>query len=266
MLTDTHAHLASNQFRNDLEDIIQRAEDAGVSKIICIGTNLEDCLRAVEIANTYDSVYAAVGIHPCEADTVGTSDAYLDQLRSLAKDPKVVAIGEIGLDFYHPAPEGYTEATWETQQNRVLQEQLHLANELQLNTVLHSRNSFDKLKTQVEPWNGKVRGVFHCFTGSAEEAKSLYAGGHLVSFTGIVTFKNAADLQACLSGLELNEFMLETDCPYLAPIPYRGKRNEPSYVRHTAEFVANLKKVSLEQLASITSCTADQFFVKQLNQ
>lgn len=265
MFTDTHAHLASAQFRNELPEIIRRAEEAGVTKIICIGTNLADCRRVIEIAETYPIVYGAVGIHPCDVDSVEQDVTYLDQLRELAQHPKVVAIGEIGLDFYHPAPEGYTNESWELLQNRVLQEQVALAEELGLNVVLHSRNSIEKLKAQMDPWEGKVRGVYHCFTGSAEEAKALIAQGHLVSFTGIVTFKNASDLQNCIRELDIYDFMLETDCPYLSPIPYRGKRNEPAYVRHTAEFVAQLKGVGIQTLAEVSSHTANKFFAKQLN-
>lgn len=262
MLTDSHAHLASRQFTQDLPDIVNRAREAGVSRIICIGTTLEDARRVLEIADTYDEVYAAVGIHPCDADTV--SDAsFVDELRTLAQHPKVVAIGEIGLDFYHQPPEGFTLESWKAHQAFVLEKQLELAAELKLNTVLHSRDSFADLASQVLPWSGKLRGVFHCYTGSYEEARPLLEQGHLVSFTGIVTFKNGLLIQETAKAVPADGFMLETDCPYLAPMPFRGKRNEPALVRHTAEFVAALRGVSLEQLAEQTTQTAANFFMKR---
>jgi TatD DNase family protein len=259
MLTDTHAHLASKQFADDLPDIVTRARGAGVTRIICIGTTLEDAPRALEIADTYEGVFATVGVHPCDADTVKDA-SFVDQLRTLAQHPKVVGIGEIGLDYYHKPPEGFTLEDWKKHQAFVLERQLELAAELGLNVALHNRESFDDLVAQVLPWSGKLRGVFHCFTGTAEQALPLVEKGHLVSFTGIVTFKNGQVTQQCARAVPHDGFMLETDCPYLAPMPHRGKRNEPAHVRLTAEFVAGLRGVSLEELAGQTEATASAFF------
>ncbi|MEY4485182.1 MAG: hypothetical protein RL693_2634 [Verrucomicrobiota bacterium] len=259
MLTDTHAHLASKQFVHDLPDIVTRAREAGISRIICIGTTLEDARRVLEIADTYPEVEATVGIHPCDADTV-EGDAFIEELRELAQHPKVVGIGEIGLDYYHQPPEGFTLESWKAQQAHVLGLQLGLAAELGLNVVLHNRDSFADLTAQVLPWSGKLRGVFHCFTGTGERALPLIEQGHLVSFTGIVTFKNGQIIQDCAKAMPDHGFMLETDCPYLSPVPYRGQRNEPSHVRKTAEFVAQLRGVSLETLADQTGETAKLFF------
>ena len=259
MLTDTHAHLASKQFTGDLPEIIARAREAGVSRLICIATTLEDAKRVLEIADTYEEVFATVGIHPCDADTVKDA-TFVEELRQLAKHPKVVGIGEIGLDYYHQPPEGFTLEEWKAHQAFVLRHQLELAAELKLNVVLHNRESFDDLVEQVLPWSGKLRGVFHCFTGTAEQALPLIAKGHLVSFTGIVTFKNGQTIQDCAKAVPDDGFMLETDCPYLAPMPFRGKRNESSYVAKTATFVAELRGVSLEKLAAQTSSTAREFF------
>src|SRR5262245_31578517 len=189
MLTDTHAHLASKQLASDLPEVIARAKAAGVARIINIGTTLEDARRVLEIADANEGVFATVGIHPCDADTV-KDDSFVAELRNLAKHPKVVGIGEIGLDYYHPPPDGFTLEEWKKRQAFVLERQLALAAELGLNVVLHNRDSFDDLVAQVLPWSGKLRGVFHCFTGTGEQALPLIEKGHLVSFTGIVTFKN----------------------------------------------------------------------------
>lgn len=259
MLTDSHAHLASKQFTNEVADIVARARESGVSRIICIGTTLEDAPQVLEIADAYEEVWATVGIHPCDADTVKDA-SFVDELRKLARHPKVVGIGEIGLDYYHQPPEGFSLADWKDHQAFVLERQLELAAELGLNVVLHNRESFEDLVAQVLPWSGKLRGVFHCFTGTGEQALPLIAKGHLVSFTGIVTFKNGQITQECARAVPDGGFMLETDCPYLAPIPHRGKRNEPAHVRHTAEFIAGLRGCTLEALAEQTSATAREFF------
>ena len=262
MLTDTHAHLASKQFTSDLPDIIARAREAGVTRIICIGTTLEDARRVLEIADTYEEVFATVGIHPCDADTVmRDGDAsFIAKLREMAQHPKVVGIGEVGLDYFHAPPEGFSLEQWKAHQAAVLRAQLELAAELKLNVVLHNRESFADLCAQVLPFSERLRAVFHCFTGTIEDAKPLLERGHLVSFTGIVTFKNGQIIQETARAVPDNGFMLETDCPYLAPMPHRGKRNEPAYVRQTAEFVAQLRGTSLETLAEQTGTTARAFF------
>jgi TatD DNase family protein len=260
MLTDSHAHLASPQFLNDLPAVVERAREAGVGRIICISTTLEDALRVLEIAELYPEVEATVGIHPCDADSVAEDDTFVAKLRELARHPKVVAIGEVGLDYFHQPPEGFTLESWKARQAFVLERQLELAAELGLNVVLHNRESFVDLVQQVLPWSGRLRGVFHCFTGAAEDALPLIEQGHLVSFTGIVTFKNGQVIQDCARRVPLHGFMLETDCPYLAPMPFRGKRNEPAYASHTASFVASLRGLDVEEVAAATSVTAQGFF------
>ncbi|HSJ02069.1 MAG: TatD family hydrolase [Verrucomicrobium sp.] len=261
MLTDSHAHLASKQFTSDLPEIIDRARAAGVERIVCISTTLEDARRVLQIADTYPEVDATVGIHPCDADTVQDQDAsFITELREFASHPKVVGIGEVGLDYYHQPPEGFTLDSWKSHQAFVLERQLELAAELKLNVVLHNRESFDDLVAQVLPWSDRLRGVFHCFTGGPEQALPLIQRGHLVSFTGIVTFKNGQIIQDCARAVPLNGFMLETDCPYLAPMPYRGKRNEPAYVANTADFVASLRGISKADLTQATGKTAQTFF------
>jgi TatD DNase family protein len=259
MLTDTHAHLASKQFAGDLPDVIARARDAGITRIICVGTTLEDAPRVIGIAEANEGVFATVGVHPCDADSVGDG-SFISELRALASHPKVVGIGEIGLDYFHQPPGRFTLETWKTHQAFVLKLQLELAADLGLNVVLHNRESFADLCAQVLPFSGRLRGVFHCFTGSIADAQPLIERGHLVSFTGIVTFKNGQLIQETARAVPDGSFMLETDCPYLAPMPHRGQRNEPAYVAHTAAFVAGLRGVSAGEIARMTGETADNFF------
>ncbi|HEY2572491.1 MAG TPA: TatD family hydrolase [Verrucomicrobiaceae bacterium] len=261
MLIDTHAHLASKQFAHDLPEVLSRAREAGVERIICIGTTLEDAPRVLEIASEHEEVFATVGVHPCDADTVH-DHSFVDELRKLAAHPKVVALGEIGLDYFHAPPDGFDAASWKAKQAQILGAQLKLAADLGLNVVLHNRESFADLVAQVLPFSDRLRAVFHCFTGTFEEAASLLQRGHLVSFTGIVTFKNGQVVQETVRSLPSDGFILGTDCPYLAPMPHRGKRNEPAHVGLTADFVANLRGISREELARQTGATAQAFFRK----
>jgi TatD DNase family protein len=260
MLTDTHAHLASTQFTDEVPALVARAREAGVTRIICVGTTLEDAPRVLKIAEAHDEVFATVGVHPCDADTVQNA-SFMEELRRFAQHPKVVGIGEIGLDYYHKPPEAFTLEQWKAQQAMVLGAQLELAAELGLNVVLHNRESLADLAAQVLPFSDRLRAVFHCFTGSPADAMPLIERGHLVSFTGNVTYKKAQEIQETARTLPEDAFMLETDCPYLAPMPNRGKRNEPAYVAHTAAFIAELRGTSVETVAQRTSETALKFFV-----
>ena len=262
MLIDTHCHIASRQFDNDRETVLQRAREAGVQRIIAPATDLEDCAALSAICNQHDDVFMAAGIHPCDAHTVG-GDEWLGKLRVFARQPKVAAIGEIGLDYYHAPPDGFDAASWRAHQGFVLRAQLELAVELGLNVILHNRESWDDLVAQVSPFNGRLRAVFHCYTGTMEQARPLLDAGHLVSFTGIVTFKSAAVIQQTVREMPEEAFMLETDSPYLAPVPHRGKRCEPSYVADTARAVAELRGVSLDHVAGVTGRTACDFFRMQ---
>ena len=178
----------------------------------------------------------------------------------MAARPEVVAIGELGLDFFHPPPEGYTHETWSVQQHRVVTPQLDLAAELGMNVIVHTRNSHAEMLAVIRPYTGRLRAVFHCFTGTADEAAELADLGHLVSFTGNVTYKKAPIIQDTAQKVPAGTFMLETDSPFLAPEPHRGKRCEPAFVADTARFVASLRGESLESLAAHTSATARSFF------
>jgi TatD DNase family protein len=258
MLIDTHAHLDYTDFDPDRAEVIARATEAGVTEIISIGTRIDSSTRAVELAENFPNIWATVGIHPCDADHA--PDDAIDRLRALAQSRRVVAIGEIGLD-YHRLPEDPTEAEANKRRQAALfRRQLELAVELGLNAVIHQRDSWEDTLQIMAEFTGKVRGVFHCFGGTLEQAQEVIALGHLVSFTGIVTFKNAKQVQETARQIDPRHFMLETDCPYLAPAPDRGKRCEPAHTRRVAEFLAELRGVSLVTLANRTTENARQFF------
>lgn len=260
MLIDTHCHLASAKFAEDeLDAIVERSITAGVTRMIAIGTTLEDSRINIALAERYEGVFAAAGIHPTDVLELPAGDTWVSELREMMAHPKVVAIGEIGLDYFHPPARGSVESYYE-RQAEVFAQQMELAAELGYNVVVHQRESYGDTVAAVQPFNGRLRAVFHCFTGSAEQAAALIANGHLVSFTGIATFKNAADVQECAKAVPSGTYMLETDAPYLSPVPYRGKRCEPAFTRNTAEHIALLRGTSLDAIAAETSETAEAFF------
>ena len=258
MLIDTHAHLDYTDYDADRAEVIARATDAGVTEIISIGTRLDSSARAVELAENFPNIWATVGIHPSEVDEA--PDDAVDHLRRLAQSTRVVALGEIGLDYHHlPEDPAAIEAN-KKRQAALFRQQLHLAGELNLNAVIHQRDSWEDTLAILREFTGRVRGVFHCFGGTLEQAQEVIALGHLVSFTGIVTFKNARQVQATAQNVAFDQFMVETDCPYLAPAPDRGKRCEPAHTRRVAEQIAQLRSVPLEEVAARTTETARGFF------
>ena len=263
MLTDSHCHLASGNFSSDLDQVIERSATAKVSRMVTISTDLEDSSKCIEIAKNNDSVSAAVGIHPCSVTEINNDD-WIEEIRNIAEKESVAAIGEIGLDYFHPAPSGWTEKSYRDLQGDFFHSQLELAADLGLNVVIHHRDRGDEcwedINKIIDPFHGKLRAVFHCFSSSWESAKPLIEQGHLISFTGIVTFKNASEIQECAKSCPVNSFMVETDAPYLAPVPFRGKRCEPSHAMTTAQFIANLRETSIENISEKTSETADLFF------
>jgi TatD DNase family protein len=266
MLIDTHCHLASRKFDPDRDAVITRAINSGVTHMIAIGCDLEDSRISLTLAQSHDEIHATVGIHPCYVTDIESED-WLDQLRQLAGRPRVAAIGEIGLDYYHPAPDGYSEEAYRTLQQEILTQQLELAAELELNVVIHQRDRdtenlpcWQDLQRIIAPFQGRLRAVFHCFIHSAAEAKKVLDQQHLISFTGVATYKNAKDVQATAAEVPAGQFMLETDSPYLTPVPHRGKRCEPANTRDIAQHIADLRKQSLESLAEETTATANQFF------
>jgi TatD DNase family protein len=262
---DTHAHLDYSDYAEDLPEIIQRAQAAGIAKIISIGTSLESSERAIRLAEKYAGVYAAVGWHPTEA--LKAPDDLRPALRELAKHPKVVAIGETGLDYHHlpsqkPEFTAADDTRYKEKQGEIFRQQLEVAVEFSLNCVIHQRTAWDDIIAQMRPFMGKTRGVFHCFGESVERMRQVFEIGSLVSFTGIVTFKNAQNVRDAVAAAQLGQFMLETDCPYLAPVPYRGKRCEPAYVKEISGTVAQIRNCSLDDLSAATCRTANEFFSK----
>jgi TatD DNase family protein len=258
MLIDTHAHLDYTDYDPDRAAVISRATEAGVTEIISIGTRIDSSTRAVELAENFPNIWATVGVHPCEADEA--PDDAVERLSTLAQSRRVVAIGEIGLD-YHRLPEDPAKVEENKRcQAGIFRAQLELAAALHLNAVIHQRDSWDDTLAILREFTGRVRGVFHCFGGTLEQAREVIALGHLVSFTGIVTFKNARQVQATAQDVAFDQFMVETDCPYLAPAPDRGKRCEPAHTRRVAEHIAQLRGVALEKIAERTTETAREFF------
>jgi TatD DNase family protein len=262
---DTHAHLDDPDFKNDFQQVLERARAAGITRIISVGTDLESSRRVIALAERYDSIFAVVGWHPSLAPEA--PDDLRPFLVGLAKHSKVVAFGETGLD-YHWLPSrkaGGTAADDERHKQRqadLFRQHLEVAAETGLNVVVHQREAFDDTLAELRPFADRVHGVFHCFSESAECLRRVLEVGSVVSFTGIVTFKNAAAVRDTLVAAPLDRFMLETDCPYLAPVPYRGKRCEPAYVKEIAEVVVQLKGCSLEELGEATRKTAENFFGK----
>lgn len=267
---DTHAHLDYPDFAGDFPQLLERARLAGISKIISIGTNLESSRRAIQLAEQHENVFAVAGWHP--NDALEAPDDIRPILRDLVKHPKVVAIGETGLDYYRlPSKSGGTtedDARLKKKQAAVFQQQLEVAAESGLNCVIHQRDlagethSFEAILEQMRPFVGKVRGVFHCFAGTPEAMRRVLEVNSIVSFTGILTFKNGQNVRETLAATPMGKFMFETDCPFLAPLPYRGKRNEPAYVKEISEVAAQVKNCSLEELSQATCSTAHEFFPK----
>lgn len=262
---DTHAHLDYSDFSSELEQVVQRANDNGIYRIVTIGTDFASSERAIAISERFPEVFAAVGWHPTNADDA--PEDLRPKLLKLANHPKVVAIGETGLDYYRmPSQQtGASEAEdlrYKAKQSQVFQQQLEVAAELGLNCVIHQRSSFEDTLSHMKPFAGRVSGVFHCFVDDSERMRRVLSAGSMVSFTGIITFKNAQVIRDTAAAVPAGKFMLETDCPYLAPTPYRGKRGEPAYVKYVAETVAQIRNCSLQDLSDMTCGTAREFFPK----
>ena len=263
MLTDSHCHLASHRFSpEEIPDILARARAAEVTRMITLATSLDDLPANLTLAEN-SAIHACIGIHPC--DVHHAPDDAATQLTAFAADPRVCAIGETGLDYYHPAPDGLDEEIFRTRQRLFLRQHFELATASRLNVVIHTRDreghaSFEDALAIYDDYRSSVRAVFHCFIGPWENAKRVLDLGGLVSFGGVATFKTANQVRETARLCPAGYFMIETDSPYLAPEPHRGKRNEPSFVRMTAERLATLRGESLEALALHTGKTAAAFF------
>jgi len=262
---DTHAHLDFPDFAGDLTPVIERAETAGIARIISIGTDLESSRRAIQLSEQFPNVFAAVGWHPTHV--LEAPEDLRPALRELAGHPKVVAIGETGFD-YHRLPSQKPKGTvaedesYKRKQAQIFQQQLEIAAECGLNCVVHQRDALEDTIAMMQKFAGRTCGVFHCFANDPPAMERITAMGSLVSFTGILTFKNAQNVRDTLAATPMDNFMLETDCPYLAPLPYRGKRCEPGYVKEISETAAKVKGCTLEELSAATCATARRFFPK----
>ena len=275
-LIDTHCHLDFPEFADDLDAVIKRAVAAGVDRIITIGTSLGSSRAGIELANRYPNIYATVGLHPTSIRE--NTPEFIEELKELAQHPKVVAIGECGLDFYR-LPEDDRPDIVETAfgsitlsgieselridslkaaQAAAFEQQLELAAELEKPVVIHQRDSWNETLDILKQYS--VKAVLHCFTGGVAELTEVLALGHHVSFTGITTFKNSADVRAAARVAPADRVMVETDAPYLAPVPNRGKRCEPAYVALTTEAIAKERGVSFESFARTTTANAERFF------
>ena len=245
MLIDSHAHLDDLRYDTDRDNVLQRAEAAGIEAIVTIGCDLATSQAAVALAQAHPNIFATIGVHPHEAKEI--EEGWYESFRSLARHQKVVAYGEIGLDYH------YDHSPREIQRQR-FREQIHLARELALPLVIHTREAQeDTVMILRDEGAVDVGGVFHCFSGDAWIAKDALDLGFYLSFSGVLTFKNATILRDIAKTVPLDRLMVETDCPYLAPVPYRGKRNEPAYVQYVAEILAEIRgNGSVESIARAT--------------
>jgi len=253
MLIDTHTHLDDARYNDDRDAMIARAREAGVEAFVTIGCDLATSQAAVAIANQHPFVYASVGVHPHEVKHI--SDGWYDEFRRLVNNKKVVAYGEIGLDYH------YNHSSPKDQRER-FREQIQLARELNLPVIIHTREAQDDTMTILkEEKASEIGGVFHCFSGDAWLAKDALDLGFHLSFSGILTFQNATMLRDIAKNTPLDRVLIETDCPYLTPVPHRGKRNEPAYVAHVAKQLAAIHpELSLEQIGQRTTENAKRLF------
>lgn len=252
MLFDTHVHLNASQFAEDEEEVIKRAQAEGVSTMVCVGFDKQTIQDAIRIAEKYDFIYASVGWHPVDAIDMQEDD--LLWMEELASHPKVVALGEMGLDYY------WDKSPKDIQKD-VFRKQIRLAKKVNLPIIIHNREATQDIVEILKEENAaEVGGIMHCFSGSIETAKECIAMNFYISFGGPVTFKNAKKPKEVVTELPLEKLLIETDCPYLTPHPYRGKRNEPAYVKLVAEQIAELKGTTYEEVAQQTTLNAKTVF------
>lgn len=250
-MLDTHCHLTDKQYENETDEIVSSFLSAGVEKAITIGYDPHSNLKALELANKYESVYCAVGIHPDDCDKYNEQE--MEQFLS-NKTNKLLAVGEIGLDYFHNKEN-------KEKQKQVFESQINLANKYKMPIVIHCRDAYgDMLEILKKYAPFEYGAVMHCYSGSWEYAKELLKLGIKFSFTGTVTYKNAKNVQEVAKNLPIDSFFFETDSPYLTPTPYRGKRNEPKYVVEVAKFIAELRGINYEELVQTTDKTANIFF------
>ena len=247
---DSHAHYDQRRFAEDQKELLASMADHGIGRIMNIGCDLESSLRSVRLAEEYDFIYAAVGSHPDDAAKV--DDVLIERYRNLARREKVMAIGEIGLDYYY-------EDVPRAKQQEAFRRQMALAAELDLPVIIHQRDAYEDALAMVDEFP-TVKGVFHCFSGSLEYAKEVVKRGYYMGFTGVITFKNARKAVEVAQWAPLDKLLIETDCPYMAPEPYRGRRCDSTMVPKMAEKIAELRGLTVEQVAKITRENAMRLF------
>jgi len=250
MLIDSHAHLEMKEFDSDRWEVIERARQAGIDCIVTVGTNLNLSRKALSIACQYENIYATVGVHPHDVSAV--CDKTFDDLKVLAEDPKVVAYGEIGLDYFR-------NLSPREKQIEMFGRQLELAAELKLPVIIHDRDAHEETLSLIKS-SGVRHGVFHCFSGDWAMARQCIDLGFYISVPGVVTFDKSKVLQEVVRQAPIDSILLETDCPYLAPVPHRGKRNEPSFIVHTAKKVAGIKGMTWEDVAQTAARNTRKLF------
>jgi TatD DNase family protein len=252
MLIDTHAHLFYPNFEDDINQIIDNAASNGVDAVIVPATDLKNCEETLKLCDRFSMIYGAVGVHP--QDSKEWNNSWVKEIESFSKHPKVVAIGEIGLDYYHYYSPKQTQA-------EAFRSQIELALSLNKPIVVHNRESDSDMMDIISSYkNSRLRAQFHCFNGSIKDAKEFIKMGHYISFVGNVTFKKADSLREVLLNVDLNRLFIETDSPFMTPVPFRGKRNEPAFVKYVADKVAEVHNKSFDEIAEITSRNAKQFF------
>jgi len=252
MFIDTHTHLFFPNFEEDLDEVIQRAKENGVEYMLIPGTDIPTTKQAIEIAEKYDFIYAAAGVHP--HDTAEWKDEMINEIKELAQHEKVVAIGEIGLDYYY-------DFSPKEKQHQAFKAQIELALELNLPIIVHSRDSQDDMMDIIRSYKETpLKAQLHCFAGTIEEARELIEMGHFISFPGNITFKKMDSLREVLKRVDTENLLLETDSPFMTPVPHRGKRNEPAYVKLVAEKVAEIHHLTLEDIGRTTSYNAYKLF------
>ncbi|MFJ7932000.1 TatD family hydrolase [Peribacillus sp. NPDC096448] len=252
MLFDTHVHVNAEQFNEDLEDVMERAKEAGVNNMVVVGFDRPTIIRAMELIEAYDFMYAAVGWHP--VDAIDMTEEDLQWIEELSNHPKVVAIGEMGLDYHW-------DKSPKDVQMEVFRKQIRLAKKVGLPIIIHNREATaDIVNILKEEEASRVGGIMHCFSGSAETALECINMNFYISLGGPVTFKNAKKPKEVAAAVPLDRLLIETDCPYLAPHPYRGKRNEPSYVKLVAEQIAEIKQLTIEEVSQATTENAKKLF------
>lgn len=252
MIFDTHAHYDDEQFDEDRRELLLSMKENGIGNIVNVGANMASSLESLKLANEYDFIYASVGVHP--SDSAELDEEKIISLRKMSEDSKCVAIGEIGLDYYWPDPDHDTQKRW-------FREQIKLAREVDLPVIIHSREAaLDTVTILKEENAAEVGGVIHCFSYSKEVAIECVKMGFFIGIGGVLTFKNARKLIETAMALPMDRILLETDCPYLAPVPYRGKRNSSLYLKYVVEKLSEIKGISPEEIIDITEQNARRMY------